>query len=303
MRGGAFARYEGRKHWGEFLESTERIRVGIAEESPFVRRGLERLAAQFDDVELIVESGGCEEIGRALQRHTPPDVVVVEPGGTDRDGLRLARSLARRDPTLGLVVVGSTTDRRRIEDAVRAGARGYVLSSDAPHRLLEAVRVVGHGGDALRAHRAWLALEERARERRDRERQELLSPRQIEVLRELSSGDSDDAIAERLSVAPHTLRAHVRGLQERLGLPGRDAATAYSIAHRFVLGRDEPGVCGIWDLHRGGGPVELFPEASLSIARFRVSELERDDFPGPPWSWARRLRLLGERLTPGKHPL
>jgi DNA-binding NarL/FixJ family response regulator len=266
-----------RKARAEGEHVTERargiIKVGIAEGSPFVRRGFGELDAETEGLEVIAAASDGEEILRVLEQPAgEPDVLILDAGTLDGGGIELARDLTRLHPSLGVVVVGVSDDWQSIEEAVGAGARGFLLRSDDPRKLIQTVRVVGRGGDALRNQRVWLALQESVAVRLREERRRLPTGRQVEVLARLAVAATERELARDLGISRSTLRVHLRRLVVKLGLKDTEAVAEYARGHRFVLGQ-EFNACVIWDLDRGK-PIQLFPFAAVSYARKRVQELE-----------------------------
>lgn len=253
------------------------IRIGLAEPRALVRRGLARMAHSTDDVVVVGEAsdrdgvfdllrGAADELGE-------PDVLILDVDMPDAGGFEIARTVCAKYPNVGVVMLGVGEDWREFERAILAGARGYVARAETPHKLIETLKTVAAGGDALAGHRAWLALRDAPLPRR-RSRGGLLTERQIDVLRVLRQGIDDESAAAMLGISPAALRAHTRRIAARLEPGGeRGDARAYASTHRYVIGRGSDFV-GIWDLDHARSPVERYRADLETRAEFRLEQLQ-----------------------------
>ena len=269
------------------------IRVGLAESRAVVRRGLIRMAQSADDVVVVGEASDRKEVLRLVEDQGPsagslePDVLILDTDLPDVGGFEVARRVVAEHPSLGLVMLGAAEDWRGVEEAIQAGARGYVARSDAPNSLVDTVRTVGAGGDALSGHRAWLAMREAPLPRR-RPRGSLLTERQVEVLRALRHAADDETASHALGISPATLRTHTRRIAARLALGEDGEPRVWATSHRFVIGRGADFV-GIWDLDRVGPPIERYCAELETRAEFRLEQLRTSA------GWRVRLSPLVER--------
>jgi DNA-binding NarL/FixJ family response regulator len=267
------------------------IHVGVADDRPIARRGVVLAVESAKDVVVIGEAADDDEaIGLAGDSSTEPNVLLLDadlPGG----GCSAARRIGERHPNVAVVMLGASDDWRHVEPAVRAGARGYVLRSDPPAKLLEIVREVAAGRDALENHRAWLSLQAKPYAPNAGPAQRYPTQRQVEVLHVLGTGVDDLTAARILGISPATLRAHVRRIATKLGLPDRDAVARFGAERRFLLGW-LPDFIGLWDRRRPGAPIEVFRPERESAALMRLDELTA----GGVGSWWRRAgRVLRPR--------
>jgi DNA-binding NarL/FixJ family response regulator len=266
---------------------TRLIHVGIADDRPIARRGVVLAVERAKDVVVIGEAADDDEaLGLAGDSPVEPNVLLLDadlPGG----GCAAARRIGERHPNVAVVMLGASDDWRHVEPAVRAGARGYVLRSDPPAKLLDIVREVAAGGDALENHRAWLSLQAKPYEPNAGPAHRYPTQRQVEVLHVLGTGVDDHTAARMLGISQATLRAHVRRIGTKLELPDRDALVRFAAERRYLLGWI-PDVIGLWDRRRPGAPIERFPPDRESAALMRLDELAA----GTVASWWRRARRV-----------
>ena len=218
---------------------TGQIRVLIADDQPVVRGGFATLVRSAPDLSVVGEARtGAEAV--ALARTTRADVVLMDIRMPELDGLGATRLITADDDLAGVHVLILTTFEidEYIFEALRSGASGFLGKSAEPEQLLEAIRTV-HRGEALLSPAATRSLIARFLARPDPGR--LVPParladltvREREVLALVGSGLSNDEIAERLVVSPHTIKTHVNRTMAKLG--AHDRAQLVVIAYETGL--------------------------------------------------------------------
>ena len=269
------------------------IQVGVADDRPIVRRGVVLAVESARDVVVIGEAADDDgALGLAGDSSSEPNVLLLDADLPDGGGCSAARRIRERHPNVGVVMLGASDDWRQVEPAVRAGVRGYVLRSDPPAKLLQIVREVAAGKDALEHHRAWLSLQARPYAPSAGPAHRYPTQRQVDVLHVLGSGVDDATAARVLGISQATLRTHVRRVATKLELPDRDAVARFGAERRFLLGW-AGDVIGLWDRRRPGEPIERFAPERESAALMRLDELAA----GGVGSWWRRARGV---LRPGR---
>ena len=201
-------------------------RVVLADDHPPTRAGV-RLALESGGFEVCAEAPDGPGAVEAAQAHGP-EICLLDinmPGS----GIVAAAEIVRSLPETAVVMLTVSRDDADLFDALRAGARGYLLKDTDPDRLPDALRGVLAGEAALpRALTARLIEEFRRRDKRRlriRSRPDIeLTEREWEVLEALHEGLSTGAIAERLGISAVTVRRHVSETLRKLGAPDRAAA-------------------------------------------------------------------------------
>jgi len=193
------------------------IRVALADDHRVVTKGLRAFLESFVDVQVVgVADSGEALLERLAEWH--PDVVVLDllmPGGMD--GIATMRRLARDFPAVRVVALTASTDEARMQAVLQAGALGYVRKDADPELLLAAVRAVATGRRFV------------ANSARSIDTTADLSPRELDVLRELASGLGNREIAERLHVSSETVKSHVASLLSKLQVPNRTALVGQAV--------------------------------------------------------------------------
>lgn len=210
------------------------ITVVLADDHPIVRGGLAALLSTLPGITVVAQAGtGAEAVREvALAR---PDVVVMDLHMPDVDGVEATRLIARDHPGTAVLVLTMFDEDARIAEAMRAGARGYLLKVADQGEIERAIRAVAGGevifsgavaGSVLHRLTADLPVPAVLRSLSDRER---------EVLDLVATGVPNSTVAERLGVAPKTVGNHITSIFGKLGIATR--AEAIVMAKDAGLGR------------------------------------------------------------------
>lgn len=204
------------------------IRIVIVDDHPIVRDGLTAVLGTQPDFSVVGQAAGGEELLRHLADWRP-DVIMLDLEMPGMDGVAVLRRLAEQNPGHGappvIVFTAFDTDDRIVE-AVRAGARGYLLKGAPRDELFNAVRVVHSGGSLLQPVVATRLIHALHSGDRAESLSEPLTEREQEVLRLLAQGQPNRAIAERLVITERTVKFHVSSILAKLGADNRTEAVA-----------------------------------------------------------------------------
>jgi DNA-binding NarL/FixJ family response regulator len=197
------------------------IRLVLADDHPIVLDGLEQLFRREPDFEVLARSADGEAALQAVRRHRP-DVLVLDLKMPVRDGLAVARAIASERLPVRLILLTAALDEATLIEAVRLGVKGIVLKDMAPRVLVQAVREVHGGGEWLERRSTGRALGKLIeRQAGERELAQLLTPREIEMVRMVASGLRNKEIARRLSIAEGTVKTHLHNIYEKLEVGSR----------------------------------------------------------------------------------
>ncbi|RLV79780.1 two component transcriptional regulator, LuxR family [Streptomyces rapamycinicus NRRL 5491] len=230
---------------GMTAEDRERpvIRVAVVDDEALVRSGLRLILGTAPDIEVVAECSGAFAVDTVLS--SKADVVLLDIRMPDADGLSVLRQL-RAAPASPAVAMLTTFDvQEYLAAALRAGAAGFLLKDTDPEQLVRAVRTLAEGGSVLdpAVTRAviggYLAAEAEATAA---EAVEALTPREREVLTLLGEGLANPQIAERMGLAPSTVKDHVRAVLGKLG--GLNRVQAAIVADRAGLVTSRPPIGG-----------------------------------------------------------
>ena len=215
------------------------IRVLLADDQALVRAGFKALLDAQSDIEVVGEAGDGEEAIVLAERVTP-DVILMDIRMPGLDGLEATRAIAA-NPALATVriLILTTFDLDEyVFEAIRSGAGGFLVKDTEPVDLLAAVRAVANG-DALLSPRITRRLIEefaaRAKQPHQPAQLDELTPREREILALVGAGLSNEEIAQRLVLSPHTAKTHVSRTMLKLG--ARDRAQLVVFAYESGLVR------------------------------------------------------------------
>lgn len=214
------------------------IRVVVADDQELVRSGFTMILEAQQDIEVVAEAGDGAEAVDAVRRHTP-DVLLLDIRMPVMDGLEAARRVCAQSSCKVVMLTTFDLDEY-VYDALYAGASGFLLKDVRRDDLVHAVRVVA-GGDSLLAptvtRRLVADIVRRRREEAAAEttpdRLDVLTAREVEILRMLARGLSNAEIATTLFVSEHTVKTHVSKVLSKLGL--RDRVQAVICAYETGL--------------------------------------------------------------------
>jgi len=212
------------------------IRLVLVENESLVRQGLRRLLELEPDLEILGEAADGEE-ALALVRRVRPDVVLLDVRMPKLDGVGVLQQLRASDFFPPCLVLTTFDDSNVLLQAVRAGAKGYLLKDVSIDQLAEAIRTVAAGGSFIQpAVTAGLMRElERIRGTGgDAVRSEPLTGRELEVLRLMAGGYSNREIGQALFVAERTVKNHVSSILAKLGARDRTHAVLKGLRERVL---------------------------------------------------------------------
>jgi len=213
------------------------IKVVIADDHSLVRQGLRRYLEMAGDIEVLGEAANGTEVLKLIENTNgdgQPDIVLLDIRMPEMDGLETARRIRTRYPQIGVIMLTAYDDRQFVVEAVRAGARGYVLKARDAEHLIQTVRLVAAGNMVIDPQLV-VALAEELQDAKDRDRKaETLTAREVEVLQLLAFGNTNKDIAAQLFISPDTVKTPLEHIFEKLGTSDRTAAVAEALRRRLI---------------------------------------------------------------------
>jgi two-component system NarL family response regulator len=201
-------------------------RILLVDDHELMREGLRSILEKEEDVEIVGEtSSGREAV--ALSRTLEPDVVVMDVGMKDLNGIDAARQIRSELPDVQVIALSSHSDSRYVSAMLEAGACGYVLKANASGDLREALRAARQGKSFLCAEVTRSVVDASLRGRGVDP--SILSEREREVLQLLAEGLTSPAIGKRLYIATSTVETHRRAIMRKLDIHSVADLTKWAI--------------------------------------------------------------------------
>lgn len=212
-----------------------KIRVLLVEDYKLIRIGLRMVLNGDPELQVVGEAEGGEQ-GIALARELKPDVIVLDLGLPDIDGLEVTRTIRKENPTAKILILTSHDTEEQVLTALSAGASAYVLKDIISSRLIDVVKAVNEGGIWLDPRVAASALQVFAEnaDKRQLRNQTSLTDREREVLRLIVEGMSNQEIASALAISLHTAKAHVCSILQKLSVTDRTQAAVKAVQQYLV---------------------------------------------------------------------
>ena len=206
------------------------IRVMVVDDHPIVRDGLKNLLLAFDDLELVGEAGDGNQ-AVACCRKAQPDVILMDLVMPGMDGIAATRAVLGLHPQIKIIMLTSFVEDKFVQDALEAGAVGYLLKNAPINTLADAIRSVYAGQSVLSPEATTALIRTKTAHQQPGKN---LSAREREVLALIVQGLSNEEIAERLVISTPTARHHVSACLQKLAAANRAQAAALATKHHLV---------------------------------------------------------------------
>lgn len=209
------------------------ISVVLGDDHTLVRQGIRRAVEQSEGFEVTGEAGTGTDIVR-MAKDLEPDVVVLDIRMPEMDGIEAARHITGDRPETGVVMLTAYDDRQYVVEAVRAGAKGYVLKTRDAEHLLRTIRLVAEGNMVIDPELVVAVADELTTASKTERDAETLTERELEILQLLTFGYTNKDIGKRLFISPDTVKTHLEHVYQKLGASDRTAAVAEAMRRRLI---------------------------------------------------------------------
>ena len=206
------------------------IRILTVDDHPLLRKGIAALVNAEPDLKLIAEASNGKEAIDAFRSHRP-DITLMDLQMPSVDGLQAIEGIRTEFPDARIIVLTTYSGDMQVLRALKAGARGYILKGHVHKELLDTIRAVHAGQKRIPP--------EIAAELADHATDDLLTAREIDVLRLIATGNSNKQIADHLSIGEATVKSHVTNILSKLGANDRAHAVTIGLK-RGIIELDPP---------------------------------------------------------------
>jgi DNA-binding NarL/FixJ family response regulator len=196
------------------------IRILTVDDHPLLREGIAALVNAEHDMKLVAEASNGQEALERFRLHRP-DVTLMDLQMPGLNGIEAIINIQSEFPNARVIVLTTYTGDVQVLRALKAGARAYILKGHVHRELLETIRAVHAGKKRIPP--------EVAAELADHAAEDELSPREIQVLRLIASGNANKLIADQLSISEETVKSHVTNILSKLGANDRTHAVTIAL--------------------------------------------------------------------------
>jgi len=204
------------------------IRILIADDHQLVRQGFKALLSVKQGIEIVGQAAdGDEAIKMALSLN--PDIILMDLLMPKKTGIEATREIKIENPDARILIITSFAEDENVYQAIKAGALGYLLKDSSPQDLMQAIQDVCQGRLSLHPNIALKLVDELNRPIEGKVTDEPLTEREVEVLKFVAKGHSNQDIAEKLIVSERTVGAHVSNILGKLHLANRTQAALYAL--------------------------------------------------------------------------
>lgn len=207
------------------------IRVVLVDDHPLVRRGIRETLEAHADIRVVAEASQSSEVLQLLAAH-PCDVLLLDLSLPGRGGLEVLKDVRHAFPRLRTLIVSAHAEAEYGWRAVRAGAAGYVAKASPPEILVDAIRTISRTGRFI-SEELGAALADFATLKDAPAPHQLLSDRELQVLKLLSSGKTVTQIAAELSLSVKTVSTYRTRLIQKLGLRTTHDVVRYAVERKL----------------------------------------------------------------------
>ncbi len=214
----------------------KKIRIMLADDHKLMRSGLRVLLEQQADFSVVGEaSDGREAV--ALANSLKPDVLVMDIGMANLNGIEAASQITQSHPEISIVMLSMHSDESYVLRALKAGAKGYLLKDSAEADLIRAVHAVADGKSFFSPAVSKVLLDDYVRKLKrsgTEDPYDLLTPREREVLQLVAEGKSNKDVAQLLNLSVYTVETHRSNIMEKLNLRGVPELILYAVRKGII---------------------------------------------------------------------
>lgn len=210
------------------------LKVLLVDDHGMFREGIRRRLEEESDFEVVGEAGDAETAFDLVEQ-TQPDIVVLDIRLPNMSGIEAARLFREKYPDLKILVLSGYDFDQYVRALARTGIQGYLLKDSQQGELVDALREIATGGTVLPPQIASKVIQSYSSAGSSRDRQGWdLTVREIEILEMLYQGLRNSEIAEKLSISPRTVEAHVGNIISKLGARSRTEAVRVAVEKNLI---------------------------------------------------------------------
>lgn len=214
-----------------------KVRILVADDHGIVRQGLSYVLERNDDMEVVGQASTGREAVK-LVGELSPDVVVMDIGMPELNGIDATIQILRQRPETAVVILSMHADEGYLVRALNAGVKGYLLKGSADADMANAVRSAVQGKCFFSPSIAQMLAEDYTRQiqqKRLQDSYDLLTDREKEILQLLAEGKSNKEVAATLELSPYTVETHRTHIMQKLNLHNTAEIVLYAVRKKIIV--------------------------------------------------------------------
>jgi len=215
-----------------------KIKVALVDDHQIVRDGIRSLLSGLDDIEVIIEACDARSILEKL-KNIKPDVIIVDISLPEMSGIELTKIITNEYSAIKVMVLSMYTNQEFIFNAIKAGAKGYLPKNITRDELLEGIREIYKGNEYFSKDVSNIILKSYLKQVKDPERfdslqEEKLTNRELEILKFVAEGYSNQLIADKLFISVRTVESHKNHIMQKLELTTTVDLVKYALKNKII---------------------------------------------------------------------
>ena len=210
----------------------DKIRVLLVDDQELFRRGISMVLGLEPDIDIVEAADGDDAMVKVAA--APPDVALLDIRMPGLSGVELCGAIRAVSPSTGVIMLTSSEEESDLYSSIKNGASGYLLKDSSIEQLGEAIRLVARGQSLISPAMATKLLEEFVEISKPKVETPTLTPREMEVLRQVARGLSNHEIGAELFISENTVKNHIRNIFEKLQMKSRMEAVMYAVRSKLL---------------------------------------------------------------------
>ena len=214
------------------------IKILIADDHEVVRDGLKNILVNLGNVNVVAEVANGEDAVSAYET-TKPDLVIMDISMPGMNGIEATRIIKENDPNAKILVLTMHDNQEYLNQIIRSGAKGFVLKNTDKEELLDAVKAVSAGENFFSKDISKLIIDNYIRSAKDSDKSDTykevpLTKREIEILKFIAEGNSNQEIANKLFISYNTVDTHRKNIMHKLSIKNTAGLVRYAIEKGLI---------------------------------------------------------------------
>ncbi len=226
--------FEAAKTGARAEKSTEVISVLLVDDHALMREGLRQLLESEEDMHIIGEAiDGFDALHKI--RQLCPEVILMDINLPLMDGIAVTRQVTYEFPTAAVIMLTMYRQHQQVLEAMKSGARGYLLKSASSREVAQTIRAIHEGGMLIEPELTGAIVSEFRRLSDSASNGQELSKKEVEIIRHVASGMNNKEIAEKLAYSEKTVKNYLSIIFQKLGIRDRTQAAIFAMRHGLLL--------------------------------------------------------------------